>query len=93
MQQAELIPPVVYLACAVAGTESFTPDLRTTEDGRVALLVYSALDRLVDRCGPGQPWVVVQTAKLDAIDAYAPHDVVLLDAEIPDEHRRAVAAP
>jgi hypothetical protein len=91
MDRTELIPPVVYLACGHTERESFVPDRRTTEDGRVALLVYSALDRLLDCCGVHQPWVVVPTEKLDEIDRYAPYDVILLDTEIPAELRREVA--
>lgn len=86
-----MIPPVVYLACGQVENGTFTPDRRSTEDGQVALLVYSALDRLVDCCGPNQPWVVVPTEKLDAIDEYAPYDVILLDNDIPAELRREVA--
>jgi hypothetical protein len=56
------------------------------------VLVYSALDRLIECCGPHQPWVGVPTGKLDAIDEYAPFDVVLMDIDIPAESRRQEAS-
>ncbi|GIG87159.1 SAV_915 family protein [Plantactinospora endophytica] len=88
MAPAPVIPPVVYLACEEASSESFRPDLHATGDEQVAVLVYTALDRLIECCGPEQPWVVVSTSAFDAIEAYAPFDVVLVDAEIPEVHRR-----
>lgn len=91
MNQTEVIPPVVYLACGSTETDTFVPDRRTTEDGRIALLVYSALDRLIDCCGPGQPWIVVDTGKLEAIGEHAPYDVILVDVDIPADLRREVA--
>ncbi|MGH3880609.1 MAG: SAV_915 family protein [Actinophytocola sp.] len=87
------LPPVVYVPCSddiQAG--ELTVDLRPTRDGRVALLVYSALDRLVSCCGPNQPWVVMPTVDLDKIAERVRFDMILLDLEIPEEHRRKVAA-
>ena len=46
-------PPVVYVPCEQAPAneeQEFVVDLRQTADGRMALLVYSALDRLVNCC-------------------------------------------
>lgn len=42
-------PPVVYVPCSPlsTGDEELSVDLRQTRDGKLALLVYSALDRLV----------------------------------------------
>jgi hypothetical protein len=57
-------------------------------DGRLALVAYTALDRLVDGCGRDQPWVVIPAAKLDEIDQHQPYDLILLDVEIPEEQRR-----
>ncbi len=83
-------PPVVYVPCNVASPEAgeLSLDMRTMRDGRTALLVYSALDRLVHCCGHQQPWVVVWTAQLDEFDKTQPFDVILLDVEIPPEHQR-----
>jgi hypothetical protein len=83
-------PPVVYVPCEQSGNgdEDLRIDLRRTGDGRSALLVYSALDRLVSCCGEYQPWVVMPTAKLDAMAEHARFDMILLDLEIPEQLRR-----
>lgn len=55
---AHAFPPIVYVPCtpAQAGVEQrsseLTIELRQTRDGRLALLVYSAMDRLIAHCGP-----------------------------------------
>jgi hypothetical protein len=47
---------VVYIPCAPApSADELIIDLRATRDGRLALLAYSAMDRLVAHCGPHQP--------------------------------------
>lgn len=82
-------PPMVYVPCVVSeDEEGVAPDLRQMRDGRHALIVYSALDRLVQCAGQQQPWVVVPAAKLDELDQETPFDVILLDVLIPSEHRR-----
>jgi hypothetical protein len=58
-------------------------------DGRLALLLYTALDRLVDCCGEHQPWVALPAERLDEVDAAHPYDVILLDLEVPDDLREA----
>ena len=95
-----VVPPAVYLPCAampaagVAGWGLADPDaevtveFRRTNDGRTALLAYTALDRLVDCCGPYQPWILMPTAKLDEIDRYQRYDLILLDMDVPVEFRR-----
>lgn len=86
------LPPVVYVPCRNdihAG--ELTVDLRPTRDGRIALLVYSALDRLVNCCGPNQPWVVMATADLDKLSERVRFDLILLDLEIPEEYRAVTA--
>ncbi|MGH3948548.1 MAG: SAV_915 family protein [Pseudonocardiaceae bacterium] len=89
-EAVEKFPPIVYVPCAEHvrdETDNLTVDLRRTRDGRMALMVYSALDRLIECCGAEQPWVVVPTANLDKIDEASPFDVILLDVRIPEEHR------
>jgi hypothetical protein len=83
-------PPVVYVPCSSVGTgdDSLSVDLRPTRDGRSALLVYSALDRLVNCCGDQQPWVVMPTASLERIREETLFELILLDVGIPDEFRR-----
>lgn len=63
---AHVFPPIVYLPCApVQSKGELTIDLRSTQDGRLALLVYSSMDRLVAHCGPAQPWTVMATRDLE----------------------------
>ncbi len=83
-------PPVVYVPCAPRdpGDEELTVDLRRTREGKLALLVYSALDRLVTCCGAQQPWVVLPTANLEEIREKTDFELILLDIEIPEEFRR-----
>jgi hypothetical protein len=83
-------PPVVYVPCSPvsAGDDSLNVDLRPTRDGRLALLVYSALDRLVTCCGAEQPWVVMPTANVEKVRGETDFELILLDVEIPEEFRR-----
>jgi hypothetical protein len=92
MIETPLLPPVVYLACtAPAGTAIGEADwgvrLAGTDDGRFAILAYTALDRLVDACGPHQPWVLMPAARLDELDEHCPFDVILLDTPLADDER------
>ena len=89
-EQTITFPPVVYVPCErpPAPDGELIVDLRRTRNGQVALLVYSALDRLVCYCGPRQPWVVMPTASLEHVNERAPFDMILLDMDIPEEHRR-----
>lgn len=85
-----VFPPVVYVPCApIRDPDSeLVVDLRRTRDGRMALLVYSALDRLVDCCGAQQPWTLVAATDLERIRVATGFELVLLDVEIPEEHRQ-----
>lgn len=60
-------PPFLYIPCLAhmrdaSGAEAV---YRTTQDGRTALLVCSALDRLLACCGEHQPWFGLPTHALD----------------------------
>jgi hypothetical protein len=85
-----VVPPFVYVPCAPeqGGATDLTVDLRQTRDGRLALLAYTALDRLVDCCGAEQPWAVLPTADLERIRVATGFEMILLDLEIPQDHRR-----
>lgn len=50
------MPPVVYVPCVIDEHDERKLALRTTKDGRLALLVCTALDRLLDLAGD-VPWV------------------------------------
>jgi hypothetical protein len=85
-------PPVVYVPCSpFVDDNTLSVDLRPTRDCRLALLVYSALDRLVDCCGDEQPWVVMPTANLEKVRLETNFELILLDVVIPDEFRRRAA--
>ena len=83
-----LIPPAVYLPCSptIPG-EAPQVEMRQLEDGRVALLAYTALDRMARCCGPHQPWALYPTEELSALRSSSPYDVVVLDHELPPEVR------
>ncbi|WP_436529620.1 SAV_915 family protein [Actinoplanes sp. HUAS TT8] len=84
-----MFPPVVYVPCAPAqDTDELTIDLRATGDGLLALLVYSAMDRLIEHCGAAQPWTVLLTSDLDRVRSATGFALVLLDVDIPEELRR-----
>ncbi|MGL5864852.1 MAG: SAV_915 family protein [Dermatophilaceae bacterium] len=84
------IPPVLYvpLVAPAADGAAVQVEMRTTADQRVALLVYTALDRLMHCCGPHQPFAVLPTTSLDTVRASSPFDVVYVDLVIPEELRR-----
>jgi hypothetical protein len=84
-------PPVVYLPCteSVQDPLQATVQMRRARDGRVAVLAYSALDRLHDACGDEQPWVLLPTTSLDALQQARPFQLLLMDVVIPPEHRYA----
>lgn len=60
---------------------------RTTQDGRTALLVCSALDRLLACCGEHQPWFGLPTHELQRLYDVRPFDVVYTDVYVPEERR------
>ncbi|MFC0112853.1 SAV_915 family protein [Kibdelosporangium aridum] len=82
-------PPVVYLPVAEKVTDASQArvELRRTKDGRMALLAYSALDRLYTCCGRQQPWIVMPTAALDELQRAHPFQLLLLDIVIPEDKR------
>lgn len=81
-------PPVVYVPCLRRDSDD-EPHvvLRRTRDARVALFVYSALDRLRDGIGDDTPWVLVTVEGLEAIRRETPYDLVLLDVHVPEDKR------
>jgi hypothetical protein len=83
-------PPIVYVPCTehVADPDDVVAEYQTTRDGRTALLVYSALDRLYRCRGDDQPWFVLPTMKLQVLYDVRPFDVVYLDVVVPEHLRR-----
>ncbi len=83
-QPEVVVPPVLYLPLID------NPDgpaqmavVRRLADGRRGLLAYTALDRLADKCGRDQPWMLVMTSELGRIREGQPFDVVAFDLDIP----------
>ena len=86
---ARVFPPIVYVPCAPTQTsEELAVDLRRTRDGRLALLVYSAMDRLISHCGAAQPWTVMATQDLDRLRLQTGFELIFLDLDIPSDQRR-----
>ena len=85
-----LVPPMLYVPVAdyPSGSQEVTIDFRRMQDGRTALVAFTALDRLIDGCGATQPWVLLPTDTLAEIDQHSPYDVILLDIVIPADERR-----
>lgn len=81
------MPPVIYVPCTRdEPSGELHVALRTTKDGRTALLGYTALDRL--KAGAGSvPWALLSIAALQEVHAVSPYDVIYLDIRIPEEHR------
>lgn len=66
-------------------------DVRELTDGRVALPVYSSLERLISCCGHSQPWVPFRSAQLPELARGGGFEVVVLDAAVPPELRASAA--
>ena len=88
------LPPIVYLPTESysASKDDLRVEYRMTKDGRKALLIYSAMDRLVAAMGPFQPWVVCPLVGLNEIWKEDAFDVVYLDIAVPEDHRRTPTA-
>lgn len=88
-EQRAKVPPMLYLPTTGRGDGRFAEiEMRRMNDGRTALLAYTAMDRLLDSCGATQPWVLMETAKLGELEQTQPYDVIFLDMELPEEVRR-----
>ena len=93
-RQPENYPPVLYLPCTehVQDPRDLVVRYQTTADGRRALLVYSALDRLQTCCGTDQPWFMLPTERLEALHRLDPFDLVLMDLIVPEGSRAGLRA-
>ena len=92
-QTRPLVPPVLYLPCKAGSSVDLAMiELRELADGRVALMTYTALDRLAASCGEHQPWVLFKTESLEELRRTSPYDVVLFDQPIPEELRHREGA-
>jgi hypothetical protein len=75
-------PPVVYAPTVTVPDEPVRLEMHHTGDGRVAIFVYSALDRLQEMYGPETPWVLLTVPELQAAHDEAPYDLLFLDRRI-----------
>ncbi len=74
-------PPVVYAPTTTVPGEDGTAVLEMLQlaDGRTALFVYSAIDRLHAWWGEGAPWVLLSVEHLQRAHDAVPFDLLLLD--------------
>lgn len=82
-----IIPPVLYLPVREHPELGHVAEIRPLADGRTALISFTALDRLVDACGPEQPWRLVHLSELEEIKAQQPFEVVAFDPPVPPSAR------
>jgi hypothetical protein len=74
-------PPVVYApTVTLTGDDGQTRlELLETNDGRLALFVYSALDRLHSYYAPDKPWALLTVDNLQQAYEDCPYDLLFLD--------------
>lgn len=76
------LPPVVYVPTSAADDPSLREvQMHTLEDGRTALFVYSAIDRLHDLYSPDVPWLLCDVATLQRVHDETPYDLLFLDLD------------
>lgn len=86
-----VVPPMLYIPVESPQSRGeLSVEFRRLGDGRLALMAYTALDRLVNCCGQQQPWAVVPAERLNELDRHQPYDLILLDVELPDDQRRSL---
>ena len=80
MEQPTL-PPVVYAPTfELDGATRIR--MHAMGDGRTALFVYSAIDRLQAQYGDDSSWVLLSVPDLGRAFEQAPYDLLLLDREL-----------
>ncbi len=79
----------LYVPCkAVAkGAGEVELELRTSEEGELALVVYSDLETLVACCGESQPWLAVPTDQVETLASQAEADVIARDVDLTDDQQ------
>ncbi|MDR1998873.1 MAG: hypothetical protein LBQ06_02880 [Frankiaceae bacterium] len=81
---SEEFPPVVYVPTCMAEDGQMHVEMKMMLDGRSALLVYSALDRLRRWYGDTS-WMVTTIEGLQRLYDDRPYDVLFLDRSIVPE--------
>jgi hypothetical protein len=84
------VEDIVYVASQQLrpGEDEATLEMRETDDGQLAVMVYSSLDTLVAGAGPAQPWIAVPRERVEELVRHSGADGVLLDTVIPPGLRR-----
>ena len=80
------MPPVVYVPCTPGDDGISHLAYRNLDDGRVALLVYTALDRLIDLAGDVH-WALLDWDALQQAQDLQHYDIILQDIRIPEDRR------
>ena len=75
------LPPVVY-APTIDLDGATRIRMHRMRDGRTALFVYSAIDRLQAQYGDDARWVLLGIDDLQRAYDQAPYDLLLLDREL-----------
>ena len=82
------LPPVVY-APTIELDGATRVRMHQMRDGRTALFVYSAIDRLQDQYGDDAAWVLLSVGDLEKAFAQVPYDLLFLDRELhPEDEAR-----
>ena len=68
-------------------SEHVHPELRRTEDGRLALLAYTSLAALVAGCGRHQSWVLVPADWFERMRIECRFDTIAINATLPAQWR------
>ncbi|MGH3361245.1 MAG: SAV_915 family protein [Nocardioides sp.] len=76
------LPPVVYAPTLRDDDGNTRIRMHKMRDDRVALFVYSAIDRLEAQYGAGTPWVLLGPGQLERAHEASPFDLLLLDREL-----------
>ena len=78
------LPPVVY-APTIELDGATRVRMHEMRDGRTALFVYSAIDRLQDQYGDDAAWVLLSVGDLEKAFAQVPYDLLFLDRALHPE--------
>jgi hypothetical protein len=76
------LPPVVYAPTLTDDEGNTRLRMHRMRDDRVALFVYSAIDRLQGQYGDDAPWVLLSVPDLQRAHEASPYDLLLLDREL-----------
>lgn len=82
-----ILPPVVYVPCIFDEVGGMRVAVRPLDDGRKGIIVYTALDRLMDMAGESTPWILMGWEELSTTTTNEKVEVIMKDVEIPAELR------